>query len=371
MMHPLTIGSREIGTAHPPFMVAEMSGNHMGSLESALQIIREAATNGADAIKLQTFTPSILTINSRRAEFYIDDPRSPWHGRRLWDLYEEARTPWEWHGAIFHEARKAGLACISTAFDESSLEFLVNLNVDAIKISSFELVHIPLIRAAARTGKPVLLSTGMATLEEIDDAVQTLREEGCRQFVLLKCTSAYPSQESDAHVSAMQDMAKRYECHVGLSDHCLRPYIAYAATALGAAVIEKHLTLRRSLGGVDAAFSLEPREFKEMVGGVEAVWKSIGGVTYRCTDSESASAKERPSIYVVRPIRRGEAFTRENIRVIRPANGLPPKYYDDLIGRQSLKDLPTGTPMSQEFVQATDELPEHKQSIGLVITPVN
>ncbi len=352
-------------------MVAEMSGNHMGSLERALQIVREAARNGADAIKLQTFTASTLTINSRRAEFFIDDPSSPWDGRRLWELYKEAHTPWEWHGRIFEEARKAGLACISTAFEESSLELLVNLDVDAIKISSFELIHIPLIQGAARTGKPVLLSTGMATLEEIDDAVNALRENGCTRFVLLKCTSAYPSQESDAHLSAMQDMAKRYGCPVGLSDHCLRPYIAYAATALGAAVIEKHLTLSRSLGCVDSAFSLEPEEFKELAGGVEAVWKSIGGVAYGSTSSESASAKERPSIYVVRPIRRGEAFTRENIRVIRPANGLPPKYYNDLIGRQCLHDLPSGTPMSKEFLKETDELPEHNRSIGRVTAPVN
>lgn len=369
MKRDLRIGSRPIGKKHKPFMVAEMSGNHMGSLERALQIVREAAGNGADAIKLQTFTASTLTIDSRRAEFFIDDPQTPWHGRRLWDLYNEAHTPWDWHGPIFDEARRAGLACISTAFDESSLELLVKLEVDAIKISSFELIHLPLIRRAAQTGKPILVSVGMASLDEIDDAVKTLRANDCERFVLLKCTSAYPSYESDANLLTLQAMAARYGCEVGLSDHCMRPYAAFAAVALGAAVIEKHLTLDRSLGGVDGRFSVEPHEFREVATGAEWAWKSLGGVAYGCRDSERASAKERPSIYVVRPIRNGEAFTRENLRIIRPGNGLPPRYYDALINRRCAQDVEGGTPMSWDFLGDSDELRQPGGSIVRMTIP--
>jgi pseudaminic acid synthase len=354
----LTIGGKPVGMDHPPLILAEMSGNHGGSLESALRIVRMAAESGADAIKLQTFTPGTLTIDSTRPEFFIDDPDSTWHGRRLWELYGEAHTPWEWHRPIFELARSRGMACISSAFDDSSLRYLLDLGVDALKIASFELVHIPLIEAAARSGKPVLLSTGMACKGEIDDAVAALDANGCNDFILLKCTSAYPSSEKDANVLTMQDMRARYGCNVGLSDHSLRPYAAYAAVALGATIVEKHVTLSRAGGGVDAAFSLEPPELGELVKGVKLVWQSRGDVHYDPMPVEAASLKERPSIYVVRPVRKGQNFTAENVRIIRPANGLAPKHYRLVIGRPATRDIDAGVPLSWDLVdvQAKDEL---------------
>lgn len=346
----LRIGGREVGREHPPLVIAEMSGNHNGSCDAALKLVRAAADAGAHAIKLQTFTAATLTIDSRRPEFFIDDPASLWHTRRLWELYEEAHTPWEWHEPIFAEARKRGLLCISSAFDLSSVEFLVKLGVDAIKLASFELVHIPLIEAAAKSGRPVILSTGMAAQAEIDDAVAALRLHGCETFVLLKCTSAYPAEEKDADVRTMIDLRDKYGCEVGLSDHTLRPYVAFAATALGASVIEKHFALKRSDGGLDAAFSLEPAEMKELVAGAELVWRSLGSVRYGPKTVERTSLKERCSIYVVKQVKRGEPFTPENIRVIRPGNGLPPKHYRTLLGKRSARDLDEATPLSWDLV---------------------
>jgi pseudaminic acid synthase len=344
------IGGKPVGAEHPPLILAEMSGNHKGSLEGALKIVRAAAESGADAIKLQTFTSATLTINSTRPEFFIDDPTSLWHGRRLWDLYDEAHTPWEWHKAIFQLARSYGLACVSSAFDATSLEYLLGLGVDAIKIASFELIHIPLIESAARSGKPILLSTGMARLDEIDAAVAALNANRCNDFVLLKCTSAYPSTEKEANVLTMQDMRARYRCNVGLSDHSLRPYSAYAAVALGATAVEKHLTLSRAEGGVDSAFSLEPSELTELVAGVKLTWESRGDVYYGPTSSEAASLKERPSIYVVRPIKKGQRFSEQNVRIIRPANGLAPKHYRSVIGKLATRDIDADVPLFWDLI---------------------
>jgi pseudaminic acid synthase len=346
------IGQRCIGPGHPPFVIAEMSGNHRGNLQSALAIVRAAAESGAHAIKLQTFTPATLTIDSHRPEFFIDDPGSLWHGRRLWELYDEAHTPWEWHEPIFEAARACGLACVSTAFDETSLEFLVRLGIDAVKIASFELVHLPLIAAVAQSGKPVLLSTGMASADELDEAVSALRANGCREFVLLKCTSAYPSEEPDANLATMRDMSSRYSCMVGLSDHTLRPYVAYAAVALGAAVVEKHMTLSRAEGGVDSAFSLEPAELRELVEGTKLVWLSVGGVRYAPLPSEETSRRERPSIYVVRAMKKGESFTPENVRVIRPGDGLAPRHYEAIIGKPAARDIHAEVPLSWDLIGA-------------------
>lgn len=351
----LEIGGRKIGREQPPLIIAEMSGNHNGSLDAALAIVRSAAAAGAHAIKLQTFTAATLTIDSRRPEFFIDDPASLWHKRRLWELYEEAHTPWEWHEPLFKEARSLGLLCISSAFDTSSVDFLVSLGIDAIKISSFELLHIPLIKAAAQSGRPVLMSTGMAQQAEIDDAVAALREAGCGKFVLLKCTSAYPAQEKDADLRTMVDMSAKYGCEVGLSDHTLRPYVALAATALGASVIEKHFTLARADGGLDAEFSLEPSELRELVKGTELVWRSLGSARYGPKSAEQTSLKERCSIYVVRQVRRGERFTSDNIRIIRPGNGLPPKLYWDILGKKCARDVEEATPMSWELVSRERE----------------
>jgi len=331
-------------------IVAELSANHNSSLDRALEIVHAAADHGADGIKLQTFKPEALTIDSDRAEFVVDDPGGPWHGRRLWDLYREAHTPWEWHQPIFAAARAAGLACVSTACDPGSLEFLISLGVNAVKIASFELIHIPLLAAAAKCGRPVLLSTGMASHAELDEAVSTLRANDCDEFILLKCTSAYPSSESDANVLTMSDMRDRYHCAVGLSDHTLRPYAAFAAASHGAVVIEKHFTLARRDGGLDAAFSLEPSELRELADGTEAIWRSLGEARYGALAAESASVKERPSIYVIRAMKKGDTFTDQNLRIIRPANGLAPRYYDSLIGKTCVRDIAAGVPMSWELV---------------------
>jgi N-acetylneuraminate synthase len=346
----IEIGGKQVGFGHRPMIVAEMSGNHNGTCDGALKIVRAAAASGADAIKLQTYTPGTLTIDSKRPEFFIRDAGSIWHGRRLWDLYTEAHTPWEWHKPIFEAARAEGLACISTVFDLSSLEFLLSLGADAIKIASFELVHIPLIEAAARSGKPLLISTGMANSLEIDDAVAAMRANGCDHFILLKCTSAYPSEENEVNLLTMQDMRRRYECEVGLSDHTLRPYAAFAATALGAAVVEKHLTIARAKGGVDSAFSIEPSELRELADGCELVWRSRGDVRYGPLPVEETSLKERSSIYVVRPIKKGEKFTADNVRIIRPANGLAPKHYHAVIGKTCACNLDGAVPMSWELL---------------------
>lgn len=344
------IGEKPVGPGVRPFVLAEMSGNHNGSLEGAMRLLRAAAESGADAIKLQTYTQATLTIDSRRPEFFIKDPGSLWDGRRLWELYDEAHTPWEWHKPLFDAARALGLACVSSAYDLSSLEFLLSLGVDAIKIASFEIVHTPLIAAAAKSGKPLLVSTGMATLEEIDDAVAAMRSNGCERFALLKCTSAYPSEEKDAHLRTMQDMRARYGCEVGLSDHTLRPYTAFAAVALGATVVEKHFTIARSEGGVDSAFSMEPAELRELVDGTTLAWRSLGETRYGPTPSEQTSLKERASIYVVRPVKKGERFTPENVRIIRPADGLSPKHYNSVIGKRCAKDLDAEAPLSWDLV---------------------
>ena len=347
---PIRIGPHIVGPDSPPFIVAELSANHAGSLDRAMEIVAAAADNGAQAIKLQTFTAATLSIDSSRPEFFIDDPASLWHGRRLWELYEEAHTPWEWHKPLFEAARARGLACMSSAFDQSSVDFLVEIGADAIKIASFELVHIPLIEGAARSGLPVVLSTGMGTLEEIDEAVTALRKAGSQEFILLKCTSAYPAQEEDANVLTMADLQSRYGCLTGISDHTLGPFAAYAAVALGATMIEKHLTLRRDDGALDSAFSMEPAHLKELADGTKAVWRSRGSVTYGAGASEETSRKERPSIYAVKPIAAGESLTMENIRVIRPAAGLAPKHFKELLGRRAARDIAAETPLAWDLV---------------------
>ena len=347
----MRIGPHEVGPQAPPFIIAELSANHAGRLDRALEIVDAAADNGAHAIKLQTFTAATLSIDSSRPEFFIDDPESLWHGRRLWELYEEAHTPWDWHEPLFDAARARGLACISSAFDRSSVDFLAGLGADAIKIASFELVHIPLIEAAAETGIPVIVSTGMGTIEEIDEAVAALRNSGSRNFTLLKCTSAYPAREEDANVLTIPDLQARYDCPVGISDHTLGPFAAYAAVALGATMIEKHLTISREDGALDSAFSMEPRHLKELADGTRRVWLSRGSVRYGTAATEETSRKERPSIYAVAPIAKGETLTSDNIRVIRPGAGLPPKYFKELMGQRAGQDIAAETPLSWALVE--------------------
>ena len=349
----ISIGPHKVGVSEPPFIIAELSANHAGSLERALNIVAAAADHGAHAIKLQTFTPKTLTIDSSRSEFFIDDPESLWHGRRLWELYDEAHTPWEWHAPLFEAARARGLACISSAFDGSSVDFLASLGVDAIKIASFELVHVPLIEFAAKTGLPLILSTGMASLEEIDDAVAALKRGGCGEFVLLKCTSAYPAREEETNALAIPHLQARYDCQIGLSDHTMRPFAAYCAVALGATMIEKHLTVRRSDGALDSAFSMEPADLAELAKGTRCVWLSRGSVAFGCATAEETSKKERPSIYAVKAIARGEPLTSDNIRVIRPSAGLAPKHFNELIGRRAREEVAAETPLSWTLLEST------------------
>ncbi len=356
------IGNTALGRGRPPLVVAELSANHNASLERALRIVRAAADCGADAIKLQTFQPEALTLDSERPEFFIDDPGGPWHGRRLIDLYRQAHTPWPWHKPIFEAARASGLACISTACDLESLEFLLEQKVDAIKIASFESIHVPLLAAAARSSKPILLSTGMASAGELDQAVSTLRDNGCDRFILLKCTSAYPASESDANVLTMQDMRRRYECEVGLSDHSLGPYVCYAATALGAVVLEKHVTLCRADGGLDATFSAEPAELRDLVDGTKRVWRGLGTVRYGALPAEHASLRERPSIYVTQPVKKGETFTTRNTRIIRPASGLAPQHYERVVGKLSARDIAAGMPLTWNDVEGASDRGDKSES---------
>jgi pseudaminic acid synthase len=351
----MRIGKRRIDAEHAPFIIAELSGNHNGSLETALSIVQAAAEAGASAIKLQTFTPDTLTIRSNRPEFTIDDPRSPWHGRVLWELYAQAATPWEWHAPLFSLARARGLACISTAFDESSVRFLVEQQVDALKIASFEAVHIPLIECVASTGLPAIISTGMTSVPELDECVDAFRAAGGRELALLKCTSSYPSVEDDANLGAIARIRDRYGCEVGLSDHTLRPFVALAATALGASLIEKHVTLRRSDGGVDSSFSLEPAELRELAEAVELTWRAVRGGELGPRAVEATSLLERPSIYVIRNVMRGDQFSPENLRIIRPAAGLAPRHWRKVLGRRAAVDVAAGTPLAWPFVDTSTD----------------
>lgn len=346
----MRIGSREVGLEHPPFVIAEMSGNHNHSLERALGIVEAAAKAGAHALKLQTYTADTMTIDADGPEFRIDDPGSLWKGRSLYDLYAEAHTPWEWHEPIFQRARELGLVAFSTPFDESSVDFLEGLGAPAYKIASFENTDLPLIRRVAATGKPLIISTGMATVAELDDSVRAARQSGCRDLVLLKCTSTYPSSPENTHVATIPHMRTLFGCEVGLSDHTMGIGAAAAAVALGATVIEKHFTLRRADGGVDSAFSLEPDELAALVLETERAWQSLGAVTYGGTAAEEKSRRFRRSLYVVRDVRKGELLTRENVRAIRPGFGLPTRFLDQVLGRTARVDVKRGTALHWDHV---------------------
>ena len=348
---PMKIGDRAIGAASPPFVIAELSGNHNGSLDRALAVVDAAAAAGAHALKLQTYTADTITLDAPRPEFRIDDPASPWKGETLHSLYAKASTPYEWHARLFARAREKGLLAFSTPFDESAVDFLEEFRVPAYKIASFENTHLPLIRRAAATGRPLIVSTGMATVEEIDDAVGTARDAGCRDLVLLKCTSTYPADPANSNLRTLPDLRARWDCEVGLSDHTPGTAVAAAAVALGATVIEKHLTLARADGGVDAAFSLEPAEFAQLVRDVTDAWKAAGGVSYGPTEDEKPSLRFRRSLYVAADMRAGEVFTAQNLRVVRPGLGLPPKHYEEILGRRIRTAAPRGTPLSWDLIE--------------------
>lgn len=344
------IGERPVGRAHPVFIVAEMSGNHGGSLDRALQIVDAVADAGADAIKLQTFTADTMTLDVDRPGFTVEEPESLWYGRQLYELYDEAHTPWEWHEAIFERARRQGLEFFSSPFDATAVAFLDKIGVPCFKIASIEIVDLPLIRAAAATGKPLIISTGVASLEEVAEAVTAARDAGCRDIILLKCTTSYPARPEDSHLATIADLRQRFDCHVGVSDHTLGIGAAIAGATLGACVIEKHVTLDRDEGTVDAAFSLEPSELALLVREVNAARRALGEIRYGPTDSEAGAAKRRRSLYIAQDLRAGDELTTENLRSIRPGGGLPPKHLDDLLGRRVRTAVTKGTPANWSLI---------------------
>jgi pseudaminic acid synthase len=333
-----------------PFIIAEMSGNHKQSLARALKIVDAAAKSGAHALKLQTYTADTMTLDLKDGEFYINDSKSIWNGNSLHDLYKKAYTPWEWHEEIFNHASKLGMIAFSSPFDESAVDFLEGLNVPCYKIASFENTDLPLIRRVAQTGKPMIISTGMATVAELDESVHAARESGCTNLTLLKCTSTYPANPGNTNLLTIPHMKKLFGCEVGLSDHTLGIGVAVASVALGATVIEKHFTLDRADGGVDSTFSLEPNELEQLVIETERAWQALGNVTYGPTEAEKNSVMRRRSIYFTENIKSGEVLTKENIRCIRPGHGLPPKYYENIIGKKIKLNVKKGTPVTWDLI---------------------
>lgn len=347
----MQIDGRPIGPDHRPYIIAEMSGNHNQSLDRALQLVDAAAASGADAIKLQTYTPDTMTLDLDEGEFFISDPDSLWAGQSAHQLYGQAHTPREWHAPTIDRARKHGMACFSSPFDESAVDFLEGLDVPAYKIASFECIDLPLIRRVARTGKPVIISTGMATVAEIDDAVATAREHGARDLVLLKCTSTYPASPADTNVRTIAHMRELFGCEIGLSDHTMGVGAAIAAIAMGASVVEKHFTLNRADGGVDSTFSLEPAELACLVTESERAWQALGKVLYGpATEKEAKSRLRRRSLYIAEDLQAGDTLTPQNLRRIRPGYGLAPKYFDVVLGRRVNAPVKRGTPLSWDLL---------------------
>jgi pseudaminic acid synthase len=346
----MRIASRDVGAKAPPFCIAEMSGNHNQSLERALAIVEAAAKAGAHALKLQTYTADTMTIEADSGSFRINDANSLWAGKSLYKLYQEAHTPWEWHAPIMERCRKLGLVCFSTPFDESAVDFLEKLQVPCYKVASFENTDLPLVRRIAATGKPMIISTGMATAAELDETVRIARAAGCKDLVLLKCTSTYPATPENTNIQTIPHMGELFGCQVGLSDHTMGTGVAVAAVALGATVIEKHFTLARADGGVDATFSMEPAEFASLVIETERAWRALGQVSYGPVGAEKESLKFRRSLYAVADIKRGEVFDARNVRAIRPGDGLPPKHIEVFLGRRAARDIARGTPLDWDML---------------------
>ena len=347
----IRIADRTIGNGFPPLIIAEMSGNHNQSLDRALALVDAAAESGAHALKIQTYTADTMTLDIKRGEFVVGDAESLWGGKSLYELYQEAFTPWEWHQPILERCAKLGMIGFSTPFDETAVAFLESLNVPCYKIASFENTDIELIRRVARTGKPMIMSTGMATVSELDESVRAAREEGCRDLVLLKCTSTYPALPCNTNILTIPHMRELFGCEVGLSDHTMGIGVAVAAVPLGASVIEKHFTLRRADGGVDSAFSLEPEELQALVVETHRAWQALGTVSYGPTEPEKKSRVFRRSLYVTRDARAGEPLTPDNFRAIRPGLGLPTKYYQSLLGRRLKRDVERGQPLSWDLLE--------------------
>jgi len=346
----IRIGDRHVGSDQRPFIIAEMSGNHNQSLERAMEIVVAAAKAGAHALKIQTYTADTMTIDVNAGEFSISDPSSLWQGESLYKLYQQAHTPWDWHKPLFNKCRELGIIGFSTPFDATAVDFLEELNVPCYKIASFENTDIPLIRKVAATGKPVIISTGMATVAELDETVRTVRAAGCRDIVLLKCTSTYPATPENTNILTIPHARELFQCQVGLSDHTLGIGVAVASVALGATVIEKHFTLRRADGGVDSAFSMEPEEMHALAIETERARQALGGVTYGPTQVEQKSLAFRRSLYIVADLEAGDILTLENLRAIRPGFGLAPKYLDVVLGRKVRASVKKGTPLTWDLL---------------------
>ncbi len=346
-MNDIKVGNYTIGEAHQPFVIAEMSGNHNHSLERAFAIVEAAGKAGCHALKLQTYTADTMTI---KGVLTIEDDNSLWKGRELYSLYQDAFTPWEWHKPIFDRAKELGMIAFSTPFDETAVDFLEELGVEAYKVASFENTDWPLLKKVAKTGKPVIMSTGAATISDIGEAVRVLRENGCKDLVLLKCTSTYPATPDNINLKTIPNMRDVFHCHIGLSDHTMGIGVSVASVALGACVIEKHFTLRRSDGGVDSAFSMEPEEMEGLVKESANAFMSLGTISYDIAEEERKSLKYKRSIYVSKDIAPGEAFSADNLKIIRPADGLETKYYDLILGRKASKVIKAGTPLSWDII---------------------
>jgi pseudaminic acid synthase len=346
----IEITGRKVGADETPFVIAEMSGNHNQSLERALEIVEAAAKTGAHALKIQTYTPDTMTIDLDEREFHIGDPKSLWAGASLYKLYGEAYTPWEWHKPIFDRARELGMIPFSTPFDDTAVDFLESLDVPCYKIASFENTDLPLIRRVAATGKPLIISTGMATVAELDETVCAAREAGCKDLILLKCTSTYPATPGNTNILTIPHLRDLFGCEVGLSDHTMGLGVSVASVALGASVIEKHFTLNRADGGVDSAFSMEPVEMAQLVLETERAWQALGQVAYGPTEAEKKSLQYRRSLYVVQDIKAGGVLTKENLRAIRPGLGLPTKYLEAVLGKTVNQDVKRGTGVTWELL---------------------
>jgi pseudaminic acid synthase len=347
----MQIGNRKIGLANQPFVIAEMSGNHNQSLERALEIVEAAAKTGAHALKIQTYTADTMTLDLDEGEFFISDPNSLWKGTSLYKLYQEAYTPWEWHKPIFDRCRELGMIGFSTPFDDTAVDFLEELDVPCYKIASFENTDIPLIRKVAATGKPMIISTGMATVAELDETVRAARDAGCKDLVMLKCTSTYPATAENTNILTIPHMRELFGCEVGLSDHTMGIGVAVASVALGATVIEKHFTLRRADGGVDSTFSMEPEEMSALVVESKRAWQALGQVQYGIqSESEEKSTVYRRSLYVIKDITEGEQFSTENLRAIRPGRGMAPKFMPVVLGMRARKEIKRGTPLSWDLI---------------------